>query len=165
MISNKGKAFEQKVRENFKSSFPKGFILRLPDQMSGLHNSSNISDFLAYNQPYLFLLEAKSVQTASFSFTNLRQYDKLLDAAYRPGVRAGVIIWYVARNLVWYVPVVTIKKLKDNGIKSLNPDKVDRQEYYILDIPSVKLRTFMNSDYRALMSVPDDLEIYSLPSN
>lgn len=160
MVSNKGKAFENKVRENFRSSFPGGFILRLPDQMSGLHNSSNISDFLAYNYPYFFLLEAKSVQTASFPFTNLRQYDRLLDAAYKPGVRAGVVIWFTERDLVWYVPIVTVKKLKDDGIKSLNPDKVNRDNYFILNIPSVKLRTFMNSDYRVLMDLPEDSEIY-----
>lgn len=156
-----GKAFEAKVKENFKTSFPEGYILRLADQQSGyLTTSSNPADFVAYNYPHLFLLEAKSIQTASFPFSNLRQYDRLLAAAYKPGVRAGVVMWFTSRDLVWFVPIVTIKKMKDAGLKSLNPDKIDRDTYYILPLPSVKLRTFMNSDYSVLMKLPEDKNIY-----
>ena len=158
---NLGKQFEQKVRDNFKASFPQGYILRLADQQSGyLNTSSNPADFLGYNYPYLFLLEAKSIQTPSFPFSNLRQYEKLIQAAYLPGVRAGVVMWFVDLDLVWYVPIVTIKKMKDNQLKSLNPKKLDRDTYPVWPLPSVKLRTFMNSDYQLLMSIPSDQEIY-----
>lgn len=159
---NKGKQFENKVREDFKRSFKDGYILRLADQQSGyINTSSNPADFVAYNRPYFFLLEAKSIQTPSFPFANLRQYDKLLAAAYKPGVRAGVIMWFVEKDLVWFVPIVTIKKMKDEGLKSLNPDKIDPEEFYIKKIPSVKLRTFMSSDYSVLMDIPEDSEIYT----
>lgn len=157
-----GKAFESKVKECFQKSFPQGYILRLADQQSQyLGASSNPADFIAYNHPHLFLLEAKSVQTASFPFSNLRQYDKLLAAAYKPGIVSGVVMWFTNKDLIWFVPIVTIKKLKDNNIKSINPDKLNREKYYIVPVPSVKLRTFMNSDYSVLMDVLPDEEIYS----
>lgn len=73
---------------------------------------------------------------------------------------SGVVMWFTTKDLIWFVPIVTIKKLKDNNIKSINPDKLDRDNYYIVPIPSVKLRTFMNSDYGVLMDVKSDEEIY-----
>lgn len=163
-VLNKGKQFEGKVREDFRKSFPDGYILRLADQQSGYMNtSSNPADFVAYSYPYFFLLEAKSIQTPSFPFTNLRQYDRLLAAAYKPGVRAGVVMWFTEKDIVWFVPIVTIKKMKDEGLKSLNPDKLDLERFYVKKIPSVKLRTFMSSDYRVLMDLPEDSVIY--PNN
>lgn len=154
-----GKAFEQKVKECWIKSFPEGFILRLPDQMSGFHLSNNVADFICFNESKLFLLEAKSVQTASFPFANLRQYEKLLKCSHIKGVRPLVVIWYIKKDRVIAVPIVTIKKLIDDGFKSLNVDKVDRNRYYIMDIPSVKLRTFMDSDFSILMELPEDEEI------
>lgn len=160
MAMDYGKAFEQKFRECFKKSFPQGFIYRLPDQMSGYASySSNACDFLTYNYPQLMMIECKSTENASFSFSALRQYDKLKDYVYIPGVRAGVVIWLIKKDVVFYVPILTVKKMKENGLKSINPKTLDRKKYYIVDIPSVKLRTFMDSDYRVLMNIKSDEEI------
>ena len=94
-----------------------------------------------------------------FFVSALRQYDKLKDYIYIPGVRAGVVIWLIKKDVVFYVPILTVKKMKENGLKSVNPKTLDRKKYYIVDIPSVKLRTFMDSDYRVLMNIKSDEEI------
>lgn len=159
MIENLGKKFEQKVKEDWKRSFPNGILIRLPDQQSMYYGSTNICDYLGFNKNILFLLEVKSVQKTSFPFANLPQYEKLKDYINIEGIRAGVIIWFTLNDKVIYVPISTIKKMKKYNMKSINCDKLDREKYFVLDIPSKKLRMFMESDYSGLMLLPEDKEI------
>lgn len=163
MATNRGKQFEQKLYENFMQSFPNGLIVRLNDQLSGYKvTSQNVSDFIAFNGQTLYFLEAKSVHEVSFSFTNLRQYELMLRYAHVQNVCPIVVIWFVNLDRVIAVPILTIKKMKQDGMKSFNLKNVNRERYYMIDIPSVKLRTFMNSDYCCLSSVlsSDEIENY-----
>lgn len=159
MADNLGKKFEQKVKEDWNKSFPNGLLIRLPDQQSMYYGSTNICDYLGFNKNTLFLLEVKSVQKPSFPFANLPQYERLKNYINIEGVRAGVIIWFTLTDNVIYVPISTVKKLKLNNIKSINYNKIDREKYFIMDIPSRKLVTFMESDYKCLMNIPEDKDI------
>lgn len=159
MADNLGKKFEQKVKEDWNKSFPNGLLIRLPDQQSMYYGSTNICDYLGFNKNTLFLLEVKSVQKPSFPFANLPQYERLKNYINIEGVRAGVIIWFTLTDNVIYVPISTIKKLKLDNIKSINYNKIDREKYFIMDIPSRKLVTFMESDYKCLMNIPEDKDI------
>lgn len=156
---NFGKQTEQKFKECYQKSVPDGFILRLADQVSGFSNSCNIADFICFHKGVLIPAEIKSVQTVSFPFANLRQYERMEAVSGIKGVKPVVIMWFTYLDRVIAVPIITIRKMKKNGLKSLNPKTIDRDKYYIMDIPSIKLKTFMDSDYSVLDNLPEIEEI------
>ena len=153
MANNKGKKFENKLKEDFVKSLPFGTIDRIYDQMSGYKTISNISDFIAYNFPNLFYLEAKTHLGNTFPFSNLTQYEALLAKVGIKGVRAGVVIWFQDHDRVIYVPIKTVQTMKKDGKKSINITKIDNEGYRFIEIPSKKLRVFMESDYSVLMTL------------
>ena len=59
--------------------------------MSGYLGSSNISDFICYKQPDLFLIECKERKGNTFPI-DFRQYDGLTQYADVEGVHAGVML-------------------------------------------------------------------------
>ena len=79
----------------------------------------------------------------------LRQYD-LLDSYSRcDGVEAEVVLWLIDRDLVLLAPIGSIRRLKADGRKSISAK--DYASYGIREVPSRKLRVFMESDYRGVM--------------
>ena len=158
MSKNRGKEFERKFLEDWTRCFENSFILRLYDPGFGMHGISNPCDFICFTHNRLYLIETKTIQGNTFPFSNLSQYDKLLSYSSIDGLVAGVIIWYTERDKVFFVPIQTIKKMKEDGLKSVNV-KTALDSYYVLDIPSVKKRVFMNSDYTILTSVLDNKDI------
>lgn len=148
-----GKKFELKFKEDF-LKVPGSTIDRLYDVTMGYKHISSVSDFIGYVYPNIFYLECKSHKGNTFPLTNLTQYDKLIEKAGIQGVRAGAIIWFYEHDRVVYVPVATIKKMKDDGKKSVNITK-DLDEYRIIEIPGKKLRTFIDSDYTVLKNLEE----------
>lgn len=144
-----GKKFEDKFKEDWKKSFPNGTIDRLYDTTSGYKSISTVSDFICYNYPNQYYIECKSHKGASFPFTNLTQYDKMKQKVGIKGVRSGIVLWLYEKDKVFYIPIVTITKMKNDGKKSVGIRSID-EGYYIIEIPSKKLRTYMNSDYSCL---------------
>lgn len=153
MSTNYGKAFEQKFKADFLKTVPNSTIDRLYDTMSGYKAISQISDFIGFSKPNIFYLECKSHKGASIPFDNITQYSKLLKKVGIPGVRCGVILWLIEKDKVYYIPVSTIKQMKKDGKKSVGISAVDN--YNIIEIPSVKKRVFMDSDYSVLLSLKD----------
>lgn len=149
-----GKAFEERFRGDWKKSFKEGLIIRLYDNVSGYLNISNISDFIGYVYPNIYFLECKAHSGASIPFSKIAQYDKLLEVADLPGVRSGVILYLYDKFKVFYIPVKTIKQMKDDGKKSVGLKAVE-EGYRIIEIPSKKLRVFMDSDYSILRELND----------
>lgn len=92
MATNYGKQFEQKFKNDFIKTVPNCSIDRLYDTMSGFKAISNISDFIGYSYPNIFYLECKSHKGASIPFSNLTQYEKLLDKCGIHGVRCGIVL-------------------------------------------------------------------------
>ena len=155
MPNNKGKAFELKMKEDFKKSFPNGTIDRIYDSVSGYKTISNVSDFIAYNYPNIFYLECKSHLGNTFPLTNLTQYDKLKEKVGIKGVRAGVVLWFIDHDKVLYVPISSITKMKADEKKSINIKMVEDKSYNIIVIPSVKKRVFLDSDYSVLANLEE----------
>lgn len=150
---NKGKQFEEQFKKDFVATFPNSFILRLPDQMTGYKSySQNPCDFICFVQGKLFLIECKSHKGASLPFEALSQYDKLYSYSKADGVEAGVIIWLYEKDKVLYVPITTIKQMKEEGKKSVGI-KALSEGYNITEVPSYKKRVFMSSDYAFLLSL------------
>lgn len=152
MIS--GKQFENRFKLDWEKSFPDSFILRLPDQMSGYKGSNNICDFICFNKGILYLIECKVHKGASIPFDKISQYPKLLEKSSIPGVRAGVILYLYDKFKVFYIPASTIKKMKEDGKKSVGIKAVE-EGYNIIEIPSTKLRVFMDSDYTILQHLKE----------
>lgn len=152
MSGNRGKQFEDKLKEDFIRTVGP-CIDRIYDTTNGFYGISNISDFIAYDYPLHFYLECKARKGASISFNEITQYDKLLGKVGLKGVRAGVVLWLQEKDKVLYIPISTIKQLKDEGEKSVGLRHLDK--YNIIDIPSTKKRVFMDSDYSVLKNLPE----------
>lgn len=154
-MTNKGKQFEEQFRKDFIKSFPDGFILRLPDQMTGYKSySQNPCDFICYAEGILFMVECKSHKGASVPFDAISQYDKLKQYTNRKGVRTGIVAWLYEKDIVFYVPVSTIEQMKKDGKKSVGIKAIE-EGYNIIKIPSEKKRVFMSSDYNILLNLQE----------
>ena len=154
MSVNRGKEFEAKLKSDFLSTVPNSTIDRLYDPVAGYVSISNICDFIGYSRPNIFYLEAKSHKGASLPFDNITQYDKLKDKVGIPGVRCGVVLWLYEKDIVMYIPISTIIKMKADGKKSVGL-KALNEGYNIKIIPSIKKRVFMDSDYSCLLDLEE----------
>lgn len=153
MSANIGKNFEERFKLDWEKCFPDSFILRLPDQMSGYKSSSNLCDFICFNKNILYLIECKAHKGASLPFTNITQYDKIKMKVGIPGIRAGVVLWLYEKDKVFYIPISTIMKMKEDGEKSVGLRSLSK--YDIIEIPSKKLRTYMESNYSILSKLEE----------
>lgn len=147
---NRGKKFEQKFLKNWFESFPTSFCLRLPDQQSGYRASRNICDFITFESGKLFLIELKSIHGNTLPMSNLRQFDDLLQESEKPHVYPGVIVWWVDLDKIAWVPIKEIQKMKQDNKKSIHVNMLNSQEYNLLDLPSIKKRVFLDTDYTKL---------------
>ena len=153
-MTSRGKQFEEKLKEDWMKTFPNGFLHRLPDQMNGYKNtSSNLCDFIGFNIDKLYLIECKSHRGASIPMGNITQYEKLKEKIGIKGVRTGVVLWLIDKDKVMYIPMSTIKQLKEQGEKSIGVRHLEN--YNIIEIPSVKKRVFMDSDYTILKTLKE----------
>ena len=150
MAINRGKSFEAKFKEDWERTVPDSSIDRIYDIVSGKKTISNISDFIGFKMPNIFYLECKSTNENTFNFAKLTQYDKLAKKVGIPGVRTGVIIWFVKHDRILYVPIKTITKMKEDGLKSVNIREIDKTDYRFFNIPSQKLRVYLEADYSCL---------------
>lgn len=126
---------------------------RLYDPGFGMRGISNISDFICYSYPFQFYIECKTIKGNTFNFSNLKQYEKLKDKKPVNGTRRGVIIWFNEKDKVVYVPIVEIEKMKNDGKKSVHINMIESDIYKVIEIPSIKKRTMMESDYKVLRSL------------
>jgi len=155
MSDNRGKQFEIKFRKDFLKTVPNSTIDRLYDSMNGYKSISNISDFIGYTYPNIFYLECKTHKGASIPFENITQYEKLRHKVGIHGVRAGVILWLYEKDVVVYIPISTIEKMKKDGLKSFGIKHLTSDIYRSIIIPSQKKIVFMDSDYSVLMNLED----------
>lgn len=151
-LMNRGKQFENKFKNDF-LKISGSVVERLPDQMSGYSGSKNVCDYLCYVYPNIYYIECKVTQSNTLPFVNISQYDELLERQGKKGIRAGVIAWFQKHDRVCYIPVKTIEKMKSDNKKSINIKMLDSNEYRLIEIPSIKKRIFLNSDYSVLLDL------------
>lgn len=154
MAINRGKQFEQKFKEDF-LQIEGASIDRLYDTMNGYKSISQISDFIGYVFPHIYYLECKSIHGNTFPLANLRQYDKLVTKVGIKGIRTGIILWFIDHDKVVYVPVASVTEMKKDNKKSINIKMLESKDYFILEIPSVKRRVFLDSDYTILKELEE----------
>lgn len=154
MSKSRGKDFENKVKADF-SRIPDSHIERLFDVMTGYKAMRSRSDFVAYVFPNQFWIECKSHYGNTFPFSELRQYEDLLEVAGIKGIRSGIVLWMIDHDIVVYLPVKTVKQMKLDGKKSFNIKDLNSSKYRIIVIPSKKKRVYMDSDYSILTSLEE----------
>ena len=150
MAINRGKQFEDKFKEDFKK-LPESSLDRLYDVMNGYKNIKQVSDYIGYLFPNIFYLELKAHKGASLPLSNITQYDNLKHKVGIKGVRSGVVLWLYEKDKVFYIPTSTISKLKKDGEKSVGIRHIN--DYRIIEVPSIKKRVFMDSDYSILKTL------------
>ena len=118
---NRGKQFENVIKQAF-LKIPDVSIDRLHDQTTGFIGSSNICDFIVYKEPYEYYIECKSVHGASLPFSNItdRQWNGLLEKSQIQGVFAGVLCWWVDKDVTKFIPIQILEYMKNEGYKSYN---------------------------------------------
>lgn len=160
--TNIGKDFEERVRIDFKRCFPNRLIYRLPDQQSGYAGggSSNPCDFFCFPPNQFWFIECKAHAGLSIPFTAIRQYDKMLEWEKKgyEQVHYGVVIWFYDHDKVYWVSLAEMKKMKADGEKSIGMRMLKDKLYNIVELPSVKLRKFMETDYNYLYNLLQEQE-------
>lgn len=151
-MANRGKQFEQKFTEDF-LKLDGASIDRLYDVTIGYKEIKQVSDFICYLFPNIFYMECKTHKGASLPLANVSQFDSLKKKIGIKGVRSGILLWLYEKDRVFYIPTKTLVQLKADGEKSVGLRHLDK--YRIIEIPSIKKRIFMDSDYSILHNLEE----------
>ena len=142
MAVNRGKKFEEVIKKSF-LKVSDTTVTRLPDPTQGYLGIRNICDFIVYHYPTQYFIECKSVHGNTFPFSNIteNQYLGLLEMSLNYGVVAGIIVWWVDRDVTQFIPIRTVKLLKDSGKKSI---RFDYRDSSTIEIHGKKKRVFFD---------------------
>lgn len=115
MRQNRGKQFENVIRIAMEK-VPEVSVDRIHDQTNGFRGSQNICDFIVYRWPYTHYIECKSVHGNTLSFNNITetQWKGLLEKSKIPGVFAGIICWWIDKDVTKFIPIQILDDLRRN---------------------------------------------------
>ena len=151
---NKGKIFEDKFKQDWKKCFPKTLVYRLVDQVTGFKTTSqNPCDFLCFPVKKLFMVECKSHDGASISFSVIPQYERLLEYKDFENVVPGIVIWFKEKNKILWADIKTIEKIYNDGNKSIQLKMLTDKTYDLKEIPSIKKRVYLEADYSYIVDL------------
>ena len=147
MSVNRGKQFEEIVRKSFEK-VPDTSVIRLHDQTNGFAGSTNPCDFIVYHYPNMYAIECKSVHgnTLPFSHISDNQWKGLDKLSKIKGVMAGVLCWWVDKDVTRFIQIGILNGLKENGLKSIRYDNALGKL-----INGKKKRVFFDSDMEDLV--------------
>lgn len=159
MAVNRGKQFEQVIHRAF-DKLPNVSIDRLHDQTTGFLGSTNICDFIVYRKPYEYYFECKSVHGNILPFTNItnNQWQGLLQKSQITGVYAGVICWWVDKDITLFIPIQLLQMLKEQQYKSIRydydvyKDVKHFYEYSVYTINGKKKRVLFEYDMEGFLN-------------
>ena len=69
--------------------------------------------------------------------------------ATKSGVFAGVIIWWVDKDVTKFIPIQMLQAMKLKGAKSIRYDVVASSGYYPIELTGKKKRVFFDYDMDA----------------
>ena len=165
MAVNRGKQFEKVVQKAFEE-IEGVSIDRLHDQTTGYAGSSNICDFLVYRKPYLHYIECKSVHGNILSIHSNpkpdskgvlhgfygditdKQWLGLLHKSMVEGVIAGVLCWWVDRDITRFIPIHTLEYFRSHDMKSVRYDFLHPT---IVEVTGKKKRVFYDYNMRKFL--------------
>lgn len=146
MAVNRGKQFENVIRECLER-VPNVSVDRIHDQTNGFRGSSNICDFTVYKYPNQFYFECKTVHGNTLPFKNITdtQWKGLLEKSKIRGVRAGVICWWVDKDVTAFIDITMLENIKSfGGRKSIRYDCPKTSNF--IPIKGKKKRVFFDYD-------------------
>lgn len=167
MAENRGKQFENVIREAFEK-VPGVSIDRLHDQTNGFKGSQNICDFIVYREPYEYYFECKSVHGNTLPFSNITetQWNGLLEKSKIEGVFAGVICWWIDKDVTLFIRIEYLDRLRNNDYKSLKigietEGRFDivsdiTESVYVIPLKGKKKRVFFDYEMEEFFNVLTD---------
>lgn len=166
MAVNRGKKFEDVIRESFEK-VPGVSIDRLHDQTTKFKGTSaNICDFIVYREPYEYYFECKSVHGNTLSihsndpkhkYGNISnaQWEGLLEKSQIEGVTAGIICWWIDKDVTKFIPIQMLQWFRDTGYKSVSYLALNSQPEVvqsIIEITGKKKRVFFDYDMEKFLN-------------
>lgn len=146
MAVNRGKQFENVIKECLER-VDNVSVDRIHDQTNGFRGSKNICDFTVYKYPNQFYFECKTVHGDRLPFSNISdtQWKGLLEKSKINGVRAGVICWWVDKDVTVFIDIKLLEELRMWGLrKSIRYDCLKSSRF--IPIQGKKKRVFFNYD-------------------
>lgn len=157
----KGKEFEAVIHDCFENVKDVS-VTRLKDDTFRYKGAKNSCDFIVYHKPYLYAIECKSVLHGNtLSFTNITegQWDGLKEMSSVKGVFAGIICWWVDKDVTKYIPIQMLLAMREEGKKSLSWKQVffatDKHLYVSTEIIGKKKRVYYDYDMQSFL---DEME-------
>lgn len=157
MSQNRGKQFEDVIKQAFEK-VPGVSIDRLHDQTTGYAGSSNICDFIVYREPYEYYIECKSVYGNTLPFRNITdtQWNGLLEKSKIEGVHAGIICWWIDKDVTKFIPIQLLLHMKLLNFKSIRFDDytVGTFDYpqQSMEIKGKKKKIFFDYDMESFLN-------------
>lgn len=149
-----GKEWEDKFSVQWKNTFPKSLIERIPDQYNGHKKTSeNIADFYACFNHKLVYFECKETKEGTLNFAKFPQLDRMLERVKLNDVKGYVVIWFRKFNAVVFVDVREADKIRKDGHASIAYSMLSEKLYNIIEIPSVTHRVYPVCDFSLLCEV------------
>ena len=160
MAENRGKKFEDIIEESF-AKVPNTSVVRLHDQTTGYIGSTNHCDFIVYHKPIELHIECKSIHGNTLSiystpkpdkngvlhgfYGNItdKQWEGLLEKSKIDGVIAGIICWWIDKDVTKFIPIQALEHERFIGSKSL---RYDSNLFSNIEIPGKKKRVFFDYD-------------------
>lgn len=147
MAINRGKDFEWVIRESFEK-VPNTSVDRLHDQTNGFAGSTNICDFIIYHKPLIYYIECKSVHGNTLPLSNItkNQWQGLLNKSKIDGVIAGVMCWWVDKDVTRFISIDELERCKSTGYKSVRFEHEPFTTDGFIEIHGKKKRVFFDYD-------------------
>ena len=168
MAVNRGKKFEDHFRQCCERV--NGLSIdRVHDQTTRFKGSQNICDFIVYKQPYEYYFECKTVHGNTLSICSRPKTDKhgnkyhfygnitdtqwrgLLEKSKIKGVFAGVICWWVDKDVTLFIPIKTLNIWRtQTAVKSVRYD-IYKKDFDIVRVLGDKKRVFFDYNIETLL--------------
>ena len=154
MAINRGKEFETVIRRSFEKVLDTS-VDRIPDQTAGYLGAKNISDFIVYKYPHEYYIECKSVHGNTLPFSNVSsaQWDGLLNKSKIDGVFAGIICWWIDKDVTKFLPIDELDRIRRMGEKSV---RYDSAKVIDVEIVGRKKRIFFEYDMERFFKEMED---------
>lgn len=154
MSVNRGKDFEKTIRECFEA-VPNTSVDRLHDQTNGFAGSVNVCDFIVYHRPFIYYLECKSVHGNTLPFSNItkNQWHGLLEKSKIDGVVAGIMCWWIDKDVTRFITIRELEWCKQHNMKSISYEYTPKYIDDVIDIEGKKKRVFFEYDMENFFKV------------
>jgi penicillin-binding protein-related factor A (putative recombinase) len=97
------------------------------------------------------MLECKETKEGTINFAKIPQLARLKDYIGLTDVQPYIIVWFSKHDKVIACHASEALKMQADGKKSISLKMLDDKSYNIIDLPSVKKRVFLETDYTYLL--------------